>query len=95
MTGFSIIIVSIINVWGSTCWTCHGSTIQTRFFWGLWKYVCKCKYVVSTQLVAWQKETSRICTTMSFGGAVVFPLLVPLWSMANGEMGFTCTYPYT
>ena len=20
------------------------------FFWGLWKYVCKCKYVVSTQL---------------------------------------------
>ena len=27
------------------------------FFWGLWKYVCKCKYVVSTQLVAWQKET--------------------------------------
>ena len=58
-TGFSIIIFSIINVWGSTCWTCHGSTIQTRFFGGLWKYVCKCKYVVSTQLVAWQKETSR------------------------------------
>ena len=29
------------------------------FFWGLWKYVCKCKYVVSTQLVAWQKDTSR------------------------------------
>ena len=22
------------------------------FVWGLWKYVCKCKYVVSTQLVA-------------------------------------------
>ena len=22
-------------------------------------------------------------TTMSFGGAVVFPLLVPLWSMGN------------
>ena len=39
MTGFSIIIFSIIsfsiiNVWGSTCWTCHGSTIQTRFLWG-------------------------------------------------------------
>ena len=30
-------------------------------FWGLWKYVCKCKYVISTQLVAWQKDTSRIC----------------------------------
>ena len=57
----SIIIFSIINVWGSTCWTCHGSTIQTPFFGGLWKYVCKCKYVVSTQLVAWQKDTSRIC----------------------------------
>ena len=56
---FSIIIFSIINVWGSTCWTCHGSTIQTPFFGGL--YVCKCKYVVSTQLVAWQKDTSRIC----------------------------------
>ena len=22
-------------------------------------------------------------TTMSFGGAIVFPLLVPLWSMGN------------
>ena len=29
------------------------------FFGELWKYVCKYKYVVSTQLVAWQKEPSR------------------------------------
>ena len=46
------------------------------FVGGLWKYVCECKYVVvSTQLVAWQKDTSRICmlrTTMSFGGASVY-----------------------
>jgi len=24
-----------------------------------------------------------VLTTMSFGGAIVFPLLVPLWSMGN------------
>ena len=32
-------------------------------FFGLWR--CKCKYVVSTQVVAWQKETSRICISMA------------------------------
>ena len=56
------------------------------FFLGLWKYVCKCKYVVSAQLVACQKKRNilhmYVRTTMSFGGAVVFPLLVPL-SMAD------------
>ena len=51
----------------------------TPFFGGLWKYVCKCKYVVSTQLVAWKKDTSRICMyvmyvriTMNFGGAIIY-----------------------
>ena len=34
ITRSKVIIFSIINVWGSTCWTCHGSTIQTRFFGG-------------------------------------------------------------
>ena len=30
-------------------------------FWGVMEICMQMQYVVSTQLVAWQKDTSRIC----------------------------------
>ena len=64
---------SIINVWGSTCWTCHGSTIQTRFFWVM--EICMQMQVCSINPIGGLAKGNiphmYVRTTMSFGGAVV------------------------
>ena len=55
-----------------------GPQFKPFFGGGLWKYVCKCKYVVSTNWwLGKRKHPAYVCT------------------YNNGEMGFTCTYPYT
>ena len=45
------------------------------FFWGLWKYVCKCKYVSINPIGGLAKgyiPHMYVRTTMSFGGAIVY-----------------------